>query len=110
MCAWIPQEVFMTLQLSPRSKNTHQRPPPPPSERPGTPQKHAAGVVASQVAVGATEQGAASGPEIEEISEGPRSTFEKHARVSTEIAGISPPHSKLSLTTAPSQGGIFRFL
>lgn len=50
MSAWIPQEVFMTLQLSPRSKNTHQRPLTPP------PQKRAAFVVASQVDVGATEQ------------------------------------------------------
>lgn len=26
MRAWIPEEVFMTVQLSPRSKNTQQRP------------------------------------------------------------------------------------
>lgn len=26
MRAWIPEEVFMTVQLSPRSKNTQRRP------------------------------------------------------------------------------------
>lgn len=30
MCAWIPEEVFMTVHQSPCSKNTHDAPTPTP--------------------------------------------------------------------------------
>lgn len=48
MRAWIPEEVFMTGRLSPRSKNTQQRPlPSTPTPTPtAAAQRQAAGVVA----------------------------------------------------------------